>query len=251
MGQELTDQLQAYALYKGIKVLSVEAYPQLLQHTLAECKDLEKENEDLQNELEDLRARMKTTDELQGQLDEVTKIARRYKRKAKRNYKKQQAAEELLDYEVSRTKTAQAKFEIQRRAFLRTFEDLLTNTVILKYSELEDLVLKNVEDMRKIVDMYSPGRRKDKKELAEDAAQEEGLVEDLLRAAQGARAPVQDISLKAWEKIVGDTTGEVTSPTKKKKNPKSSPRPSPRSSPGPSSPVKKSSPKKTKSVVTI
>ncbi|KAL3677268.1 hypothetical protein R1sor_027216 [Riccia sorocarpa] len=169
MGQQLTDQLQAWALYKGMQILSMEGYPTLLGHTLAEFKDLERENEDLRQELNQLKAETKSTNELQHQLDEVNELARKYKRKAKHQYKQRLLAEDTLDEE--------------------------------KYKGLEDLVLTNLEELREMVEPSSSVQDKEEEDLEEEAVIEEGLVVDLLKAAQDGVTAAQDLSLKAWEGI--------------------------------------------------
>ncbi|KAL3690559.1 hypothetical protein R1sor_016868 [Riccia sorocarpa] len=185
MGQQLTDQLQTWTLYKGMQILSMEGYPTLLGHTLVEFKDLERENEDLRQEVNQLKAEVKSTNELQEQLDEVTELARKYKRKAKHQYKQ-----------------------------------------------------------REMVEPSSSVQDKEEEDLEEEAVIEEGLVVDLLKAAQDGVTAAQDLSLKAWEGIVSDTVDAVTSPTKKKKKKAAKTL----SSPGPSLPVKSSSPKTKKTV---
>ncbi|KAL3679037.1 hypothetical protein R1sor_021993 [Riccia sorocarpa] len=220
-GLQMTELLQAWALYKGINVRSMGGYEILLKHTIDEFKDLEKDNEGLCLDLEQAKTALASTEDLQKQLDEATDIASKYRKKVNMNYRKQLATEDLFDVEVSRTKMAMAKFEIQRQTFLKNFKDILTRTIQEKtfeeYSGLEDLVLKKIEELRKMVKLSSLVRTKTQQELETEATMEEGLVEELLEVAQAMNTLAHDISLKAWEEIVADTVGEITSPTNRRR----------------------------------
>ncbi|KAL3691910.1 hypothetical protein R1sor_005561 [Riccia sorocarpa] len=275
IGEQKAEFSNEYAVGKGFEITSVEEYDTLLKHGLEELTQAENEAECTRQELEKMRKKLSTVEDhvedWKGQAEESDALARRSRRKAKDNYRKQKLAE-------ARARTTETKIKIQQMVFVRKLKDLLTSTVEAKtfedvnqilmeaqnqpknkderharyrrvcdkvlqqYSQLETKLTSKIEEIRDLVEPSSSVKDKSEEELEVEACLGDEVEAEILDAVNSLKEGPIEVSLKHWQDAsTSKTVMEDTSPKKKTK--KSPPKSSPRASP-----MKKNGSQKSKAV---